>query len=433
MTHYRVINRESRLGLMNPTGYHDHPISVIMASTSNTVIRTQEFRAYLSKAGHQNLEDFFHQATWLWNRALCKRKQGWERDTVRVSYYDQCKELTVTRQSDPEAWGRFYSSAQRSTLDRLDKAFKSFFRRLKAGEKPGYPRYRTLNRPVRSFEYGFDNARVKTNGGKYHWVNVKGIGRIRFRGCPTGTIKAIRVVKTVRRVKVQFVCEQPLTSNPDTRPVVGIDMGVRNRVVLSGGTWLPGVKLDRRELKRRQRRYSKAKRGSKNKEKRRLEHAREWQRVRERELAAIHELTRKIIDDHSANVAVEDLNIGGMVKNRHLSRAILEQAWGRIKNQLNYKTESAGGRLYVVNPAYTSQTCSSCGHLPDKQNRISLHVRVYRCQVCGLSLDRDVNAAINVRERALGNGDVADHLLPGGNSPVGATHRRNQQPVAASA
>ncbi len=431
MTHYRVINRESRLGLMNPTGYHDHPISVIMASTSNTVIRTQEFRAYLSKAGHQNLEDFFHQATWLWNRALCKRKQGWERDKTSISKYDQYGELAITRRLDPE-WRRFISSAQRCILDRLNKAYRAFYHRCKAGENPGHPRYRTLNRPVRSFEYGFDNARVKTNGGKYHWVNVKGIGRIRFRGCPTGTIKAIRVVKTVRRVKVQFVVERQIESTPDTRPVVGIDMGITNRIALSDGRLLSGVKLDRRELKRKQRRLSRAKKGSNNRKKRRLEHAREWQRVAERERNAAHRLTSQIIDGHSANVAVEDLNIGGMLKNRHLSRVISEQAWGRIKNQLNYKAESAGGQLYAVNPAYTSQTCSSCGHLPDKQNRLSLHVRVYRCQVCGFSLDRDVNAAINVRERALSNGDVADHLLPGGNSPVGAT-QEDQRPVAVSA
>ncbi len=422
MTHYRVINRESRSGLRSPTGYHDRFWGMTVASTYNTVIRTQEFRAYLSRAGHQNLEDFFHQATWLWNRALCKRKQGWERDKTRVSYYDQCKELTVTRQSDPETWGRFRASAQRSTLDRLDKAFKSFFRRLKAGESPGYPRYRTLNRPVRSFEYGFDNARVKTNGGKYHWVHIKGIGRIRFRGCPTGTIKAVRVVKTVRRVKVQFVCELPIESTPDTRPVIGIDMGITNRVAISDGTLLPGIKLDRRELKRRQRRLSKAKKGSNNRNKRRLEYAREWQRVRERELAATHELTSKIINDHSANVAVEDLNIGGMLKNRHLSRAISEQGWSRIRGQLNYKAESAGGQLHVVNPAYTSQTCSICGNI-DKAARKG---KSYHCNNCGFCLDADVNAAINVRERALGS-------LPGGNSPVGATQEDQRLTVAVSA
>ena len=121
-------------------------------------IRTRSFRAYLSAAGHRNLDDCFRQLTWLWNRALCKRRQAWDRDETSVSLYDQCKELTITRE-DPE-WSRFAVGMQRSTLKRLDDAFGAFFRRLKAGEKPGYPCYRTVQRRVR--------ADLQSAGGEAH-------------------------------------------------------------------------------------------------------------------------------------------------------------------------------------------------------------------------------------------------------------------------
>ena len=387
-----------------------------------TVIRTRSFRAYLSAAGHRNLDDCFRQLTWLWNRALCKRRQAWDRDEMLVSLYDQYKELTITRE-DPE-WSRFAVGVQRSTLKRLDDAFGAFFRRVKAGEKPGYPRYRTEQRRVRSFELTCDLPRVKHTGGRYSWISVKGIGRIRFRGQPDGRVRAVRVVRTPRRVKLQFVCELAAEITADTRQPIGIDVGIRNRVALSDGTRVPGVEIDRRELKRRQRRLSRAKRGSNNRRKRRRELAREWQRVGEREHNAAHRLTTRIVRDHGAHIAVEELRIPKMVRNRRLSRRIMEQRWGRLTRQLGYKAESAGGELVRVPAQHTSQSCSSCGWRSEKPIRLS--VRTFRCGRCGLVLDRDVNAAINVRERASG-------LQPGGESPVGAAQEDQRLMVAASA
>ena len=128
----------------------------------------------------------------------------------------------------------------------------------------------------------------------------------------------------------------------DTRQPVGIDVGITNRVALSDGTRLPGVRLDRRELKRR---LSRARKGSNNRRKRRRELAREWQRVTDRERGLAHELTTRIVREHGANIAVEELNIPGMVSNRRLPRRIMEQQWGRLAGQLAYKAESAGGRL----------------------------------------------------------------------------------------
>jgi len=226
-------------------------------------------------------------------------------------------------------------------------------------------------------------------------------------------IKLIRVVRTARRVKLQVVVERTIEATPDRRPMVGLDLGIRKRVALSTGETVPGVNLDRSELKRRQRRLSKAKRGSRNRRKRKAELAREWQKIREREHGALHELTAAIVRDHSANLAVEDLRIPNMVRNRRLARAIHEQQWGALVAMLGYKAESAGGSVTTVAPHHTSRECSGCGGRWD----MPLAVRTYRCAACGLILDRDVNAARNVLQRALSP-------KPGGDPPERAGPQR---------
>jgi len=362
-----------------------------MASGTQSIVRTVSRKAYLSRAGHRNLEDLLGQLTWLWNIALHRRRQAWIEREEPVSCYDQYKVLTKARR-DP-ARSRFPVTAQRSVLQRLDRSYKAFFRRVKAGEKPGHPRFKPGDRGVRSFEVV---TPLKTNG-RRSWVVVKGVGRVRFRGGPPeGTVKVLRICRTARRVKIQFVVEQETEIASDPRPMVGIDMGIRSRIALSTGETVPGVKIDRRELKRRQRRLSKAKKGSKNRRKRAVEVAREWQRVTEREKGALHELTTDLVKRVSANLAVEDLRIPNMVRNRRLARSIHEQQWGAIVSMLSYKAESAGGSVTAVAPHHTSRECSGCGRRRD----MALSVRVYRCG-CGLVLDRDVNAARNVLQRGL--------------------------------
>ena len=384
-----------------------------MASAIESIVRTDSRKAYLSRAGHANLADLLGQLAWLWNIALHRRKQAWANEQKSMTFYDQCKVLTQARRS-PE-WSRFPAHAQRSTLQRLDRAYKRFFKR------GGFPRFKNEHRGIRSFE--MPCPRVRTNG-KWCWITVKGIGRVRFRGgIPEGAIKLVRIVRTPRRVKVQFVCERLAEIAPDTRPMVGMDLGISARVALSTGETIPGVKLDRRELTRRQRRLSKAQRGSRNRQKRKAELAREWQRVREREKGALHELTADLVKRVSSSWAIEDLQTKNMMRNRRLARSISEQQWGVLTAMLAYKAESAGGQFVRVPPHHASRECSGCGTRQD----MPLSVRTFRCADCGLVLDRDVNAARNVLQRGLAA------LNPGGEIPERAEQEGERQMVAASA
>ena len=371
-----------------------------------TIVRTLRFRARLSRATHAALDSFLEDLRCLWNAGLEERIDAYRKRGLAISAYDQCKSLTRIRADDPR-YAQVSVKAQRSILFRLDAAFKSFFARIKRGEKPGFPRFRSRRRAVRSFET--EQFRVQRQGA-WNSVTVKGIGRFRFKGEIDGKPKRLRIVRTARRVEVQIIVERELSVvAEDARAPVGIDVGIRSRVALSTGETVPGVKIDRTELKRRQRILSRSKRGSNARRKKRSALAREWQRVAERERGAAHELTAKLVRAQGSRFYIEDLQVRNMAKNHHLARAILEQQWSTVVTMLTYKAEEAGGWVRKVPPHGTSQRCSACGATP--KEKLGLSVRTYVCAPCGYSEDRDVNAGRNI----LLVGLALDH--PGGNSP----------------
>ena len=240
-------------------------------------------------------------------------------------------------------------------------------------------------------------------------VAIKGIGKFRFAGEIEGAPKALRIVKTPRRVTVQIVVERQAPDIIDSRAPLGIDAGILSRIALSTGETVPGRWLDRTEITRRQRILSRAKRGSRGRCKKRLAVARAWQRVSERERGALHELTAKLVRGHGARIYVEDLKIPNMLRNRYLARSISEQNWGTFASLLTYKAEEAGGWVRKVPPHHTSQQCSACGAMPEE--KLTLADRTYECGACGHTEDRDVNAAKNILQVGL-----ALHP-PGGASP----------------
>jgi len=354
------------------------------------MVRTYSRKAYLSKSAHGNLADFFTQSRYLYNESLAERKDAWEQERRSVTYLAQQSALTVRRR-EPE-WSRFPADAQRSILRRLDRAYQRFF---KAG---GYPRFRSWRRGIHSFECT-QPGKVKSSG-KHFSYKVKGIGLLKFRGAlPDGKVKLVRVVRTPCRVKLQFVMEVSEPEVLDVRPPVGIDLGIKSRATLSDGYKVPKNVVDRSEIKRRQRILSRAKKGSNNREKKRRMLARVWQRETEREKGKVHEITSSLVKHHTCRFVVEDLKIPNMVKNGRLARSILEQQWGFFVECLTYKAESAGGWVNKANPRNTTQQCSSCKAMP--KEKIGLGQRHYDCYVCGLSLDRDVNAARNILHRGM--------------------------------
>ena len=355
-----------------------------------TITRTLVFRAKLSQRTHASLEAFLEEMRHLWNGALEERMDAYRKAGVSISWVDQFKSLTEIRRALPD-YACCSVAAQRSVLKRLDRAFQAFFRRVTVGQTPGFPRFRSRHRGLRSFEVPAPAIR---RHGRWNVVAVKGIGKFRFAGDVEGRPKILRVVKTPMRVAVQIVVEREAPALVDLRPRLGIDVGIRARIALSTGETVPGRRLDRSILVKRQRVLSRAKRGSRSRGKKRLAMAKAWQRATERERGVLHELTADLVRGHGARFYVEDLKIPNMVRNHRFARSISEQNWGTFVQLLIYKAEEAGGWVRKVPPHYTSQRCAGCGASPAV--KLTLAIRTYECAACGYAADRDVNAAKNV-------------------------------------
>ena len=373
-------------------------------------MRTVTLTAKVSAAVHCRHDEFLRQQTALWNAALAERIDCYRKTGRSITLYDQFRSLTAIRAADP-AFRQFPVDPQRSVLFRLDRAFQAFFRRVKAGQKPGFPRFKGRNRGIRSFDIP---APVIRDGS----LVVKGIGRFRLPSIPAGEIAGVRVVKTPLRVSVQFmIAAQDQPRAPDAP--VGVDMGLKDRAVLSTGEAVAAVQLDRRNLKRKQRALSRAMRGSQTRRKKLRAVQRTWERMKVSERNALHRISASIVKRHN-RIAIEDLQIRNMVKNPHLSRSIAEQQWGRLAEQLSYKAESAGGGMVRVAPQHTSTDCHACGH----RQAMPLHVREFVCGGCGLVTDRDVNAARNILQRgaALAGWEIGPMGRPGASGDVPPIH-----------
>ncbi len=364
-------------------------------------VRTVTCTASVNAATHCRLDAFLRQQTVLWNASLEERIDCYRKTGKTITAFDQMKSLTVIRGED-EDFRQFNVGPQRSVLRRLDKSFKSFFRRAKAGETPGFPRFKGRSRGIRSFDIPDPVIRDGS-------LRLKGIGRFRLPSVPDGRIMQARVVKTPLRVVVQFAVEAECMPSTPTEPV-GIDLGVKDRAILSTGETLPAVRIDRRPLRRAQRAVSRAKKGSASRRKKVNVLRREWERTRIRERNALHRISASIVKSRN-RIAIEDLQVSNMMRNPNLARSIAEQQWGRLAEQLVYKAESAGGSVVRVDPKHTSTDCHACGHRQD----MPLSAREFACGGCGLVTDRDVNAARNILQRgiALAGWDIGSLGRPG--------------------
>ena len=380
------------------------------------MIRTYKCRVKLSSAGHERLGEIFSMSAELYNAGLesridCYRKTGESR-----SLYDQYKELVQVRAELPE-FEAVSSIVFRGVLSRLDKAYKSFFRRVKAKEKAGFPRFKNRRR-WRTIEINDQCWHMLKKQGDKLVLKVKGLPRIEVRPSrelpPNNLLKAIRITRKPLRTEVCLSYDLPTPeAKPEVNNPVGIDMGISKRLTLSDGETVENREIDRKKIIRLQRSVSRKKKGSNNRRKAVSLLAKEWQRLTDKERDYLHRLTAEIARMYDF-IAVEKLKTKNMLRNGNLARSISEQTWGKFITLLDEKAESAGGKMVYVDPRGTSQECSNCGATVKK----SLSVRVHRCS-CGYEADRDVNAAINILHRGL--------TIAGGNVTRMAGRMREKQ------
>ena len=359
--------------------------------------RAFKFRLFTSTNQERELDIMLETHRRLYNLCLEQRRDTYRQHKHAVRYIDQSAEFKDLR-SDNIYFARINFSSAQATMRRLDKSFVAFFRRVKAGQKPGYPRFKAHDR-FDSIEFPSYGDGIRLNDNRLRVQHV-GVIRCKVHRPVEGIIKTATLKREGDKWFVVLSCDLGnVHVAPSTLPAVGIDVGLENFLTTSDGEVVENPRFLKKELpalRRAQRSVSRKKKGGSNQRKAskvvRVLHTHVANQRREHH----HKTSLNLIRCYGL-IAVERLNIRGMVRNYRLSRAIADAAWGGFLTVLGHKAESAGVTVMAVNPRGTSQQCSGCG----QEVRKELSVRRHVCPHCGLSLHRDVNAARNILARAL--------------------------------
>jgi putative transposase len=334
----------------------------------------------------------------LYNAGLQQRIEAYQRRCISLNYGNQAGELKAVREAD-ERLGGFSFSAEQQVLRRLDKAFSTFFGRIKRGSKAGFPRFRAKARfDSANFRVG-DGLTIR-NTGRLGIVGIPGEIKVRWhRDLPIGAkVGAAVVSRSCGKWYVGFQIELPEAAVPGRMfAPIGIDLGLTSLVALSNGETVATPQYTRLASKRQrrlQRSLSRCKRGSKRRRKAKVRLARHSAKTANQRRDGSHKLSRKIVDRFS-HIAMEDLNIKGLAGGM-LAKSVHNAAWNQLVQHIGYKAECAGSMLKLVDPRGTSQTCPECGTIKRK----TLAERMHHCLDCGAVLDRDVAAAQIVLLRA---------------------------------
>jgi putative transposase len=346
------------------------------------------------------LESWLVACQQLYNGALQHRRDAWRKQRVSVSLYDQHTDLTDLRASDPE-WAAVPAWIARSALRRVDIAFKAFFRRVKAGQKPGFPRFRSINR-YNTFDLGTNLPRIEGDR-----VHLPKLGPVRFHKYRElrGTIRHVSISRTVRGWSISFVCD--LGEAPPKAAVcsaVGVDVGLEAFATLSTGERIENPRFGQEAqevLARRQRSLARKRRGSNSRKEAKRLVARAYERIRNQRIDHARKLASLLFSRFDL-VAHENLQIAHLGRGV-LAKSIHDAAWGQFLRALHSKAENAGKWCVPVDPRGTSQACAACGAVARKE----LSQREHHCD-CGFVAHRDHNAALNVLARGSRVGQLTE-------------------------
>ncbi len=359
--------------------------------------KTYKYKLKPTAQQEQELERVLGGRCQLYNIALEHRKTAYERCHVSISRYEQEAELKDIRAEFPE-YAAIHSHVLQDVLARLDNAFQAFFRRLREGQTPGYPRFRSRTR-YNSFTYKeFGNGARLDNG----FLVLSKIGRVAVRWSRSleCTPKTVTISREADGYYVCFSCANvPAQPLPATGQETGIDLGLESFATLSSGERIFNPRCYRkaeRRLKTAQRRVSRRKKGGARRRKAVTLLAKAHLVVKRQRQDFHHKVALRLVQEND-RIYHEDLQTANMVKNHHLAKSISDAGWSQFLSILAAKAAYAGRRVVAVPPAYTSQMCSGCGVLVKK----GLSVRWHLCPECGTSLHRDHNAAKNIERAGL--------------------------------
>ncbi|MBA2680872.1 MAG: IS200/IS605 family element transposase accessory protein TnpB [Ktedonobacteraceae bacterium] len=353
--------------------------------------KTYKYRIYPTKKQARKLNETLDECRWLYNHLLETRKTTYAQHGTSLSLYQQQDTFPLLKEQRPTL-KQVYSQVLQNVAVRIDLAFKAFFRRVKAGEKPGYPRFRSTDRydsftfPQSGFSITHDHRACLSKIGSLKMVYHRPI---------KGTLKTCTITRSsTGKWSACFSVEAQPERLAPCAETVGIDVGLKTFATLSTGEEIENPRFFRNEekaLAKVQRKHATLEKGTPQRRTHRKVLARVHERVKFKRETFTHQKSRQIVKRFGV-ICVEDLQVNHLVHNHCLAKSISDVAWAAFFDQLSCKAEEAGRELIRVNPAYTTQTCSQCKH----RQKMPLSERVYHCPCCLLSIDRDLNAAINI-------------------------------------
>lgn len=333
---------------------------------------------------------------WVWNEMLAERKRAYDETGKSPSMYEQMRRLTTLKQEETTAWlGTIHSQVLQEPIKHLQRAFQNFF-----DKRAAYPRFKSKKQAHQAFSYP-QGVKVQANR-----AYLPKIGWVRFRKSREveGEIKRATIRRKASGWYVSIVCEVEIDPAPVLSTLagtLGIDLGLTDFVVTSDGARVPAPRFLRKaqkKLAKAQRALARKQKGSNRRRKQRAKVACLHERVTNARQDFLHKLSSRLVSENQAVVA-EDLSVKGLARTR-LAKSVHDAGWGEFVRQLEYKCKWQGKVFQQIDRFFpSSKLHAACGTL----NTLSLSDRTFACQGCGEVLDRDLNAARNIKEQGLLN------------------------------
>ena len=353
------------------------------------IVRTYKYRLYPTKEQQHKLAVYFGNVRFTYNYFLNERKKQYEQFGKSDNYYNQCKKLTLLKQQEEYSFlNQTACLTLQYALKNLENAYTRFFTK-----KSGFPNFhKKKNR--QSFS---SNQNLKFKDDRICFVGFKEGIKCKLHRQVKGKMKKLSIVKYPSgKYYVNIVCEIEIEEKQNQFNEVGIDLGIKDLLVLSNGKRYQSHKLIlkyEKQLAKAQQHLSRKKKGSNNYENQRIKVVKIQEKIANCRNDLLHKITHELTNTYS-DVFLEDLNVKGMQKNKYLAKSLVDCSWNKLITMLQYKGQWYGCKIYQINRWYpSSKTCSNCNYTIDS---LPLNIREWDCPICHTHHDRDINAAINI-------------------------------------